>query len=349
MTREGKTMDIPSILNKLAQKADLSAAETSELMSTMMSGQLDTMQTAAILMGLRCKGETAEEIAGAARAMREKAVQIRSRHERIVDTCGTGGDHSGTFNISTVSAFVVAACGVTVAKHCNRSASSRCGSADLFEGLGLNLEATPEQVTQCLEETGFTVLFARSMHPAMRHVAPVRTALGIRTIFNFLGPLTNPAGATHQLVGISDKKYLSLYAQVFAELGTKRCLVVHGLDGLDELTLSADSQAVLWDGSELKDLTVSPEDGGFSRCSRTELLGGDREVNAAIAKSILQNHDTGPKRDAVLLNAGAVLWTAEVASDLRSGVRQAEESLLSGKAWEKVEEVRAILGKSGSS
>ncbi|MFH1739270.1 MAG: anthranilate phosphoribosyltransferase [bacterium] len=337
-------MDLPSILQKLAQREDLSATETSGLILVMMSGELDQAQTAAILMGLRCKGETAEEIAGAARAMREKAVRITSRHNRIVDTCGTGGDHSGTFNISTVTAFVVAGADVVVAKHCNRSASSRCGSADLFEGMGLCLEASPDQVTQSLDKTGFTVLFARAMHPAMKFVAPVRSSLGIRTIFNFLGPLTNPAGATHQLVGISDEKYLRLYAQVLADLGAECALVVHGNDGLDELTLVGETKAVQWDGSELRELTLTPEDAGLSRCSREDLLGGDLEENVAIATAILQNRDTGPKRDTVLLNAGAVLWTAGAASDLRSGVEQAVGSLNSGRAWEKVQQVREILG-----
>jgi anthranilate phosphoribosyltransferase len=337
-------MDISSILQKLSQQQDLSAAETSELILSIMSGELGQVQTAAVLMGLRCKGETAEEIVGAARAMREKAIRITSRHRRIVDTCGTGGDHSGTFNISTVTAFVAAAAGIVVAKHCNRSATSRCGSADLFEALGLRLDASTDQVTRCLDETGFTVLFARAMHPAMKHVAPVRTSLGIRTIFNFLGPLTNPAGATHQLVGISDGNYLRLYAEVLAELGAERVLVVHGCDGLDEVSLASETRAVEWDGRNLRELTLTPEDVGLTRCSRDDLLGGDKRTNAAIATAVLQNRDTGPKRDAVLLNAGAVLWTAGAAPDLRGGVDQAAKSLRSGGAWEKVLEVRKLLG-----
>lgn len=337
-------MDISSALQKLAQRQDMSAAETSELILSIMSGELDQAQTAAILMGLRCKGETADEIVGAARAMREKAIRITSRHTRIVDTCGTGGDHSGTFNISTVTAFVAAGAGVVVAKHCNRSASSRCGSADLFEALGLRLDASPDQVTRCLDETGFTVLFARAMHPAMKHVAPVRTSLGIRTIFNFLGPLTNPAGATHQLIGISERKYLRLYAEALAELGVECALVARGCDGLDEVSLASETEAIQWDGRSFRELTLRPEDAGLARCSREDLLGGDRETNAAIATAVLQNRDTGPKRDAVLLNAGAVLWTAGVAPDLRNGVEKAAESLQSGAAWEKLLEVRAILG-----
>ncbi len=337
-------MDIPSVLQRLVEGRDLSADETSQLILSIMSGEIDHAQTAAIFMGLRCKGETADEIVGAARAMREKAVRIESTHTVIADTCGTGGDRSGTFNISTVTAFLVSATGVVVAKHCNRSASSKCGSADLFEALGLRLDAPVDQVTRCLDETGFTVLFARSMHPAMKHVAPVRSSLGIRTVFNFLGPLTNPAGATHQLIGISDGKYRRLYAEVLAELGAQGAMVVHGRDGLDEVSLTCETEAIRWENGEFSELTVVPEDVGLKRCAKEDLLGGDKEANAAIAQAILRNEDRGPKRDATVLNAGAVLWTVGAAADLRAGVEKATETLESGKAWEKVLEVRKILG-----
>ncbi len=337
-------MDIPSILQRLAEGNDLSVDQTSDLILSIMSGELDQAQTAAIFMGLRCKGETADEIVGAARAMREKAVRISSRHTVIADTCGTGGDRSGTFNISTVTAFVVSAAGVVVAKHCNRSASSKCGSADLFEALGLRLDAPVDQVTRCLDETGFTVLFARSMHPAMKHVAPVRSSMGIRTIFNFLGPLTNPAGATHQLIGISEGKYRRLYAEVLAELGAEGAMVVHGRDGLDEVSLTGETDAIRWKDGDFSELTIVPEDAGLKRCVKKDLLGGDKNANAAIAEAILRNEDKGPKQDATLLNTGAVLWTVGTARDLREGVERARETLESGRAWEKLQEVRKILG-----
>jgi anthranilate phosphoribosyltransferase len=282
------------------------------------------------------KGETIQEITGAARVMREKAHQVKVSASLLVDTCGTGGDQKETFNISTVAAFVVAGAGVSVAKHGNRSVSSRSGSADVLAALGVKVDAPKEKVEACLEKIGIGFLFAPLLHEAMKYAIGPRREIGIRTIFNLLGPLTNPASATHQLLGLYDGDLTEPIAQVLKNLGTVRAMVVHGIEGLDEMSLCGPSRV-----SELRDgrvwsYTLSPEEVGLKRCRLEDLRGGSPEECAAILRSILSG-ENGPKRDMVLLNAGAALYVSGVADSIAGGIGQAAESIDSGKARSKLE------------
>ncbi|MGC9329100.1 MAG: anthranilate phosphoribosyltransferase, partial [Candidatus Hinthialibacter sp.] len=279
-----------------------------------------------------CKGEAVSEIVGAAKAMRRHAVPIRTRRRGLIDTCGTGGDRSGSFNVSTTAAFVVAAAGVPVAKHGNRSATSYCGSIDLLEQLGVNVMLEPEQIAACLDELGIGVLFARVVHPAMKYAAPVRSELGFRTIFNFLGPLTNPASPEYQLVGISDASRLDMFAQSLQLLGLRRAWVVSASDGLDEITLTGSTQVRQVSPDEIQSFDISPEEYGLSLCSPGDLKGGSLEENAAITRAILGGKERGPKRDVILLNAGAALTAAEKTSSIQEGIELAAHSIDSGKA-----------------
>ncbi len=315
----------------------LSEAAAGEAISAVMRGELAPTQVAALLTALRCKGETLDEIAGAALAMRDHALPIPTNQTGLIDTCGTGGDHSGTFNISTVTAFIVAGAGLPVAKHGNRSATSKCGSIDLLEQLGVNINLGPDGIARCLDQCGVGVVFARMVHPAMKHAAPVRAELGFRTIFNFLGPLTNPAKPTFQLVGISDPRYVELYAQCLHKMGIQRAWVAHGSDGLDELSLTGPSKVVEMNKGAISSFEVTPQDAGLEACKIDDLLGGDVEHNAALATAILKNEETGPKRDAALLNAGAALTIAGKAGDIKAGVALARETLQSGAAYKKLQ------------
>ena len=331
---------VRAVLPKLVDGARLSAAEARSAFEAIMDGRVAPARLAAFLVALRMRGETVSEIAEFARVMRERATRVRCDAPVILDTCGTGGDGAGTFNISTLAAFVVAACGVVVAKHGNRSVSSRCGSADLLQGLGIRVEVPVATVERCLKEVGLGFLFAPALHGAMRHAAPVRRDLGVRTVFNLLGPLTNPAGARHHLVGVYDPARLASLAEVLRELGSERAMVVHGA-GLDEITLHAETQvAELRDGRvALRDL--APEDAGLGRARLEDLRGGDLERNVAIARAVLEG-EGGPRRDVVLLNAAAALWVAGKAGDLREGVSLAAGAIDSGGASRLVDRLRAL-------
>ncbi len=316
----------------------LTEPEAEAFMGRIMDGELSPIRTAAFLSALRVRGETVPEIVGFARAMRDRAtrVTVKSPSGVLVDTCGTGGDGAHTFNISTTAAFVVAAAGVSVAKHGNRAASSKTGSADVLEALGVNLEISPERVAEAVRSVGIGFMFARAHHPAMRHVAPVRAELGIRTVFNILGPLTNPAGATHQVIGVYDPGLTRTLAQVLHGLGSRGALVVHGA-GMDELTVAGVSHvAELRDGT-VREYTVQPEALGLSRHEPSSLAGGDPAQNAAIARATLGGTGTSAQRDVVALNAGAALYAADAAPSLEAGVRLALEVIESGAGLEKLE------------
>lgn len=334
-------MTIQEAITKLIDGRDLSRAEMTMVMNQIMSGEATDAQIGAFLIGLRIKGETVDEIAGAATVMRQKATPIATMHAVVVDTCGTGGDHSGTFNISTTAAFVAAGAGLCVAKHGNRAATSQCGSADVLKALGVNIEASPEVVSRCLDEVGIGFLFAPALHGAMKHAIGPRREIGARTIFNALGPLTNPAGASRQVVGVYSPALTETLADVLKALGSNRAFVVHGADGLDEITLTGPTRV-----SELKDGRVStyevrPEAFGLKPVDGRALKGGEVEDNAQMALSVLKG-ETGPKRDVVLLNAAAALVVGDKAADLGEGIGIAAEVIDSGKALAKLEALKKV-------
>jgi len=343
-------MLILDALHKVVDRRDLSADEACAAMEEMMSGRACDPQIAAFLTALRLKGETAAEITGFARAMRAHVCRIRVRGPaeraggetgggRLVDTCGTGGDAAHTFNISTAAAFVVAGAGVQVAKHGNRSVSSRCGSADVMEALGVDLTLAPEQVGACIDEVGIGFLYAPLLHPAMRHVMTARREIRIRTVFNILGPLTNPAQAPAQVVGVYEPRLTELLATVLVALGSERAFVVCGLDGLDELSPALQSRV-----SEIKDGQVhtymlAPEDFGFARASLDDLQGGGAGENAQMIRAILTG-ERGPKRDVVIMNAALAVIAGGTADDIQSGAKLAAMSIDSGAA---IEKLRALV------
>jgi anthranilate phosphoribosyltransferase len=322
--------DLGPALRKLAQGETLTEPEAADAFELIMSGAATEAQIGALLMGLRVRGETVEEIAGAARAMRARAVKVRAP-EGAIDTCGTGGDAKGTHNISTCAAFVVAGAGVPVAKHGNRSISSRSGSADVLAALGVNIECGPDAIARCIEGCGLGFMFAPAHHAAMRHVAKVRTELGARTIFNLLGPLANPAGVKYQVVGVFSEAWVEPMARVLGLLGAERAWVVHGADGLDELTTTGVSHIALLDAGEVSTFKISPKNAGLPEAKPEDLTGGDATENAAHLRALLEGN-AGPLRDIVLLNAAAALLVAGKAKTLREGVTLAAESIDSGKA-----------------
>jgi anthranilate phosphoribosyltransferase len=309
---------------------DLSEDDSAGVMRDIMSGEATPAQIGAFLVALRLKGETVDEITGMARVMREHSLHVEPS-EAVVDTCGTGGDASGTFNVSTAAAFVAAAGGARVAKHGNRAMTSACGSADVLEALGAKIDLTPEQVARCIDETGIGFMFAQAFHPAMKHVAGPRREIGVRTVFNVLGPLTNPAGARHQLLGVARQELAGPMAEVLGRLGSSHALVVHGYGGLDELSLAGPSTVQeLRDGS-VREYTVSAGDVGLSSAPNEAVRGGSPEENAAALRAVLEG-EAGPLRDITLLNAAAALVAADVTADLRDGVRLAAEAIDSGAA-----------------
>lgn len=326
---------IREAITHLVAGGSLSEAEAVATMEEIMTGVATPSQLGAFLTALRLKGETVDEVAGLARVMREQAVHVPLPSDiHAVDTCGTGGDSAGTFNVSTAAGLVVAALGQPVAKHGNRAASSRCGSADVLEALGVKLELGPDQVAACVEEVGFGFMFAPSYHPAMRHVGPTRREIGIRTVFNILGPLTNPAGARYQVLGVADAKLLRLMGEALLRLGCARALIVHGEDGLDELSLSAPTRVVEVDGArgDLREYTIQPSDVGLTPRARDTVLGGDAQQNAARMRTLLAGQESGPLADMVALNAGAALYVTGSSASLAEGVRQAADALRSGRA-----------------
>lgn len=335
---------ITDALAKLADRTNLSEQEAEEVMGEIMAGQATPAQIAAYLMGLRQKGETVDEIAGSARAMRARATRIRVGSPVVVDTCGTGGDGAHTFNISTTAAFVAAGAGLTVAKHGNRSISSKSGSADVLRALGVNLDLSPERVADCVNEVGIGFLFAPLYHGAMKHCAGPRQEMGIRTLLNVLGPLTNPAGATHQVLGVYDAKLTEVLAKVLLQLGSQHCLVLHGMDGLDELTLCDRTKVSEGKGGVVSNYFITPEELGLARVPRKELTGGTPEENARITRDILHGQK-GPKRDVVVLNAAAAIVAGEQAKTLKDGIRVAQQAIDSGAAAEKLDRLVAVTHK----
>lgn len=322
-----------ALLGKLQRREDLTVDEAAGAMAEIMEGRAASSQIAALLVGLAMKGERPSEIVGLARTMRDRATRLPESGEiaDVFDTCGTGGDGAETFNVSTAAALVVAACGVPVAKHGNRSVSSRCGSADVFEALGVKIDATPEAAARCLREAGIAFLFAPSFHPSMRHAAATRKELGIRTAFNLLGPLTNPAGAARQLVGVPRPELTELVARSLAMLGSKRAWVVHGADGLDELSTTGYSKVSECRDGAVNTFYLHPAEFGVRKATREDLRGGDAIANAAIIRGILAG-ERGPQRDIVLYNAGAALLVAGRAADLGEGIALAAEGIDSGRA-----------------
>jgi anthranilate phosphoribosyltransferase len=339
-------MTIIEAIKRVIDCVDLEADEAEALLEQIMSGQCTDAQIASLLTALRMKGETVAELVGFARVMRRKAAHVRpstivsaeiadTEREALIDTCGTGGDVSGSFNVSTATAFVVAGAGVRVAKHGNRSVSSQCGSADVVEALGVNIELAPDRIARCIDEVGIGFLHAPLLHDAMKYVALARRQMGIRTIFNMLGPLTNPAGANTQVVGVYAAHLTELLAQVLAQLGTERALVVHGTDGLDEITITAATKITELQDGEIRTYFVSPEDFGLSRATLAEIQGGDAKQNSEIILEVLRG-GPGPRRDVVLLNAAAAFVASSKVADLQEGVQLAAESIDSGRALKKL-------------
>ena len=333
-----------TLLDKLLKHHDLSSSEAAAAMEEIMAGRAAPAQIGGLLIGLAMKGERPDEIVGLARTMRANAVRLVSTRGEVFDTCGTGGDQSHTFNVSSVVALVLAGCDVTVAKHGNRAVSSRCGSADLFEALGVNVAAAPVQVERCLDAVGIGFFFAPTFHPSMRHAGPARKALGVRTAFNLLGPLTNPAGAPRQLVGVPRPEHTELIARALALLGSERAWVVHGADGLDEISTTGHTKvSECWRGV-VNTFYVHPAEHGMPRAEMRALQGGDASENAAITRSILSGA-TGPTRDVVVLNAAAALLIAERVRTLRDGIVLAAGVIDSGKASRKLDKMVEVSNR----
>jgi len=328
-------MSIREAIEKLVNRISLSEAETVDVMNQIMTGEASPLQVAAFLTALRMKGENVEEITGAARVMREKAHRVNVGQKTVLDTCGTGGDQKGTFNISTTTAFVLSGAGVSVAKHGNRSVSSQSGSADVLGALGVKVDAPKERVEQCIANIGIGFLFAPLLHEAMKYAVQPRRDIGIRTIFNLLGPLTNPAMATHQLIGIYSGEMVGMIAQVLRNLGSSRAMVVHGLEGLDEISLCGPTKVAELRNGEVKEYTIEPEQFSFERCRLEELHGGNPQESAVIVRAILDGKK-GPPRDVVLLNSGAALYVSGSAETIASGIKVAADSIDSGKARRKL-------------
>lgn len=332
------SVDFSEALRSLLEGRDLPRTSVESLFGQLMDGELDDARKAALLVALAAKGESVDEIAGAAAAMRQRSVKIPHRLDRVVDTCGTGGDGSGSFNVSTAAALVAAAAGVPIAKHGNRSVSSRSGSADVLRQLGLSLEVSPEVLGRCLEEVGIAFLFAPKLHPAMREVMPVRQSLGIRTLFNILGPLTNPASAKRQLMGVYSPALVEPLARVLLELGAEHALVVHGAGGLDEMSTAGETQvAEVRDGAVVT-YTIVPEAVGVARTSVDDLRGGDPEENARRLLACFDGSEPA-LQEIVALNAGAAIWLGGYAESLAAGVEAARHALADGSAQAKIQQL----------
>jgi anthranilate phosphoribosyltransferase len=325
------------LIEKLQRRQDLTVDEAAAAMDEIMEGRAQPAQIAGLLIALAMKGERPSEVVGLARTMRARATPLSRKYEDVFDTCGTGGDRAHTFNVSTVAALVVSACGVRVAKHGNRSVSSRCGSADLFEAMGVNISAPPLVVEQCLSDANIAFFFAPTFHPSMRHAGPTRKELGVRTAFNLLGPLTNPAGATRQLVGVPRPELTELVAKSLGMLGSQRVWVVHGADGLDEISTTGYTKVSECRDGAVNTFYLHPSDVGLAKAQPEALRGADATENARIARDVLAGR-AGAPRDIVLLNAGASLLIAGAAADLRDGIRQAQAAIDDGRA-------SAVLGR----
>ena len=341
----GDDQDIKSAIRTVVEGGTLDADQAAAAMNQIMTGAVTPAQIGALVTALRMRGETVEEIAGFASAMRQHAlrVDVEPGEGFVVDTCGTGGDASGTFNISTTAAFVIAGAGVRVAKHGNRSVTSKCGSADLLEGLGVVIELSPAAVARCVTEVGIGFMYAPAFHPAMRFVGPTRREIGIRTIFNILGPLTNPAGARHQLIGVGHPGIAQKLASALSRLGSARAVLVHAEEGLDELGLSGPSTVTEFDAADgdVRSYRISPSDVGLTRAAKGALTGGDRDENTRITLAVLSG-EPGPRRDVTLMNAGAGIYAAEAAASIAEGVALAKLAIDSGRAMERLERLVAL-------
>ncbi|MCK5282695.1 MAG: anthranilate phosphoribosyltransferase [Nanoarchaeota archaeon] len=335
---------IQEAISKLVEKKDLTLKEAEDVMDEIMSGQATDAQIAGFLVALRLKGETIDEITACAKVMREKASGISPKVEKLVDVVGTGGDNSNTFNISTASAFVVAGAGVPVAKHGNKSVSSKSGAADVLTSLGVNIMLEPKQVEKCIEEIGIGFMFAPKFHSAMKYAIGPRKELKLRTVFNILGPLTNPASAEHELMGVFDESLTEPLAKVLANLGVKHSLVVHG-SGMDEITLTGPTKISEYKDGVIKTYTINPEDFGMEICTKEDIMGGTPGENKDIILNILKGREKGAKRDIVVLNAAAALLAADEVDSIKEGIKKAEESIDSGKALEKLEKMIEFTNK----
>ena len=327
---------VTQAIDRVASGSHLSADEAAAVLREVMEGRVGETQTAGFLIALRTKGETVDEVAGLAKTMRELALRVQVGAENLVDTAGTGGG-SPSFNVSTTAALLAAAAGATVAKHGNRSATGRCGSADVLEALGARIDLEPGAIAECIAEVGFGFMFAPVHHAAMRHVVPVRRDLGVRTIFNLLGPLTNPAGARRQLIGVSDPSYLETMAGALGRLGSESALIVSAEDGLDELSVSAPTRVVELRNGEIDSYTITPEEAGVEPMSGDALAQGDPDQNASLTRAVLAGKANGVERSLVVLNAGAALYVAGVSGSIQAGVRDASEALESGAAADLLE------------
>jgi anthranilate phosphoribosyltransferase len=326
---------IKSLLAKIADGKEMTPNESYQAFDAMMSGETTPAQTGAFLMALRVRGETVGEITAGAKVMREKALKV-SAPENAIDNCGTGGDASGTWNISTGASFVVAACGVPLAKHGNRALSSKSGTAQALEELGVKIDVTPEKISECIDKAGMGFMMAPNHHAAMKHVAPIRVELGTRTIFNLLGPLSNPAGTKRQLIGVFDHRWVEPFAQVLKDLGSEKVWVVHGSDGLDEITTTGETYVAELDQGKIRTFTVTPEEVGLPQAKTEDLKGGEPALNAAKIRTLLEG-EQGPYRDIVLINAAAALVVADKAANLKDGVAKAASALDSGAAQKVLE------------
>lgn len=332
-------MNYSSLLNQLLDKRDLSHEDMLELMQNIMGGQLTTAQIAAVLVALRVKGETVSEIAAAAKVMRELSTKVQVKNSsHLIDTCGTGGDGAQTFNISTASAIVAAAAGAHVAKHGGRSVSSTCGSADVLEKLGVNVNQTPEKVAHCVDSIGVGFMFAPNHHSAMKHAAPVRRELGVRTLFNVLGPLTNPAGASNQVIGVFQKELTVKLAQVLKQLGSSHVMVVHGADGMDEISISGPTFVAELKEGAVREYTVKPQDFGLQAAPLNNIQVSNADEAKAMLEAVL-NNQAGAARDIVLLNAGAAIYVSGIAATLAEGVAKATAEIATGAAKQKLEQL----------
>jgi anthranilate phosphoribosyltransferase len=337
----------PALIEKVMRREDLTSEEAAAAMGEVMEGRAADAQIAALLIGLAMKGERPAEIVGLARTMRAHAVGVSRRFEDVFDTCGTGGDRSGTFNISTAAALVVGGAGIRVAKHGNRSVSSQCGSADVFEALGVRVTAPPDIVERCLAEAGIGFFFAPTFHPSMRHAGPTRKALGVRTAFNLLGPLTNPAGASHQLVGVPRPEFTELIARSLMLLGSKRAWVVHGSDGIDEISTTGYTKISECRDGSVNTFYLHPADVGLPKATQAAIRGGSAADNARIIRAVLAG-EHGPARDIVVLNAGAALFVAGQAGSVTDGMARAAAAIDRGDAARALERM-AMLSVVGES
>lgn len=335
---------ITAAIKNLVENKDLTYDEAYNCMDEIFSGEVSQMEMAAYLTALRMKGETVEEITASANGMRNHAMQLEHDGIEVLEIVGTGGDCADSFNISTVSAIVAAAAGIPVAKHGNRSVSSKCGAADVLEALGVNITISPQKCSEVLKKNNICFMFAQVYHQAMKHVAPVRKSLGIRTIFNILGPLTNPAAANMQLLGVYDEALVEPMAKVLAGLGVKRAMVVYGQDCLDEISMSAPTTVCELCDGEFSTYVIEPEQFGFEKCTKEELVGGNPKENAEIAKSIL-NGEKGARRNAVVLNAAACIYIAKQAASMQEAVKMAEDTIDSGKAIETLKRFIALTNE----